>query len=1161
MSTDANGLFVGAYHDRGGIPSKIVETNQQIEIEGDEYYICREAYNSPKKFSYNNKSNKEILDDLYQNFSCKLVQSAMNAGDFIVCKLVVLDNSKHNRRGTVKQIVNEMQGEKACRVENGSSSMKDGGGISPHENYWNDLQKWEKIHFLDDHADELKIRRGSQQLDKYAIVEFKQLPQNLRVAIRTHFYAPKYSDGGTTYGQELSGKEVKKFYSDVEENSFLDFVRDDDQYVLKKVDVQKIIDRDGTLQDFINSEYDKVDVDWDNSLPILIGNTDYDKSVVLDGYHRVKRNLLNNTPKITALVIENPEAFPTWAKGGSLIYHVTNCDLKRDANTPMHFGTLKQAENRCEALNYGNDAQYYVCEINPDWKVLETSDLVANKFAKNPPKKFEYNAIKYPNQVEGEGFSYVIFGDADVKPFEKGGTAYDKWQSGREKVTETEVLGEVAKPFHNLAKGIDSFTGGRSERFTDPIGFKLKKMRRKKSKGGNLPTVSPTYRDGGGIEAVNLKIIPQATATYKGKKGLFPLVKVVTKNSSENYYTGKDEKSVKALQSDFDKLKNKSESELQELFEKHGFEYDNYAKGGALSNSKQNRIAKLKNAISENKKDIADLQKELSSLNKSDSDYEEEVKDINELINDSKKKIRELENTLGKITTEEKYAKGGGIEISEVYEVDGKDYLFSTPLQNAKGEYTGWEAYEVVYDVIDGEKHLNYEKTKRKKRQYFTNEVKRKKVDDYFAEGGEIKVTRYKIMQLSGMSAKIWDKEYRDYIDQDDVSTTRLYELYDICTIKAIEQMIKDKELPTDFTIKDYKRLLTSSGYAEGGSIYANNSFGGNRDLFDKEISLEKTRQIAKEVVEEFNKNLHRETWLEKGSIFSLNEEIEQGSFDLDIILKDGNVDEYYGGSYAIMKNGDVVNFAVSTNPIAYNYKTKDIYAKGGSLTYKNDIYYLLYEYDKNGRLVANSPKAVSVETTMNDWEHYQSETDLYEVITYPSNRKKTEHPTKIELWLGERKIEEYILSTMREKGGASFINRNIRIAFYEKDKGKPFSTEYYDDEEEALERYQKILKEFESNPDDSVQVRYETMLEKGGKLAKGGKLKVGDTVDWHGNKHKVEEIHWDKSKIGEGDGYGTMVLLSNGQWVGIAEVTSKMAKGGEIKTKYYNGALAFLNW
>ena len=54
----------------------------------------------------------------------------------------------------------------------------------------------------------------------------------------------------------------------------------------------------------------------------------------------------------------------------------------------------------------------------------------------------------------------------------------------------------------------------------------------------------------------------------------------------------------------------------------------------------------------------------------------------------------------------------------------------------------------------------------------------------------------------------------------------------------------------------------------------------------------------------------------------------------------------------------------------------------------------------------------------MNDWEHYQSETDLYEVITYPSKRKKTEHPTKIELWLGERKLQEYILSTLREKGG-----------------------------------------------------------------------------------------------------------------------------------------------
>ena len=53
----------------------------------------------------------------------------MAAGDFIICKVVVRDSSKHSRSGTIKEIVNEMQGEKSCKVENGSSSKKLGGAV------------------------------------------------------------------------------------------------------------------------------------------------------------------------------------------------------------------------------------------------------------------------------------------------------------------------------------------------------------------------------------------------------------------------------------------------------------------------------------------------------------------------------------------------------------------------------------------------------------------------------------------------------------------------------------------------------------------------------------------------------------------------------------------------------------------------------------------------------------------------------------------------------------------------------------------------------------------------------------------------------------------------------------------------------------------------
>ena len=127
METPKKGLFVGDSHTNGGIPSEVKETGQQIEIEGDEYYICNEAYNSSKEYSFKDKTNKQILDKFYSENSCKLNQSLMAAGDFIICKVAVRDYSKHSRSGSIKEIVNEIQGEKSCKVENGNSSRKLGG--------------------------------------------------------------------------------------------------------------------------------------------------------------------------------------------------------------------------------------------------------------------------------------------------------------------------------------------------------------------------------------------------------------------------------------------------------------------------------------------------------------------------------------------------------------------------------------------------------------------------------------------------------------------------------------------------------------------------------------------------------------------------------------------------------------------------------------------------------------------------------------------------------------------------------------------------------------------------------------------------------------------------------------------------------------------------
>ena len=125
----AKGLFIGNSHANGGIPSEIAETGTKIEIEGNEYYICNEAYNSTNHFDFKKKTNKEILDFIYTEFACKLNQDIMHSGDFIVCKVVVADNRKKDRKGTIKQILNEMQGEKNCKVESSSNYFKKGGEL------------------------------------------------------------------------------------------------------------------------------------------------------------------------------------------------------------------------------------------------------------------------------------------------------------------------------------------------------------------------------------------------------------------------------------------------------------------------------------------------------------------------------------------------------------------------------------------------------------------------------------------------------------------------------------------------------------------------------------------------------------------------------------------------------------------------------------------------------------------------------------------------------------------------------------------------------------------------------------------------------------------------------------------------------------------------
>jgi len=214
---DTKGLFIGKPHSLGGIPSEIVETGRKIEIEGDEYYICREAYNSNKEYDFKSMTNKEVLDEIYTSYVCELNQEAMNTGDFIVCKMVVLDDSKRDRKGTISEILNEMQGEKSCRVENESVYFKDGGFVCPvgteiqtlifHKSAFNKQQSrmWAKDHDfkygkITEYKDSYRIRQNNP--DSYVKNSFRTI--SLKSGVKAVIACPLEGKKGMSKGGLIS---------------------------------------------------------------------------------------------------------------------------------------------------------------------------------------------------------------------------------------------------------------------------------------------------------------------------------------------------------------------------------------------------------------------------------------------------------------------------------------------------------------------------------------------------------------------------------------------------------------------------------------------------------------------------------------------------------------------------------------------------------------------------------------------------------------------------------------------------------------------------------------------------------------------------------------------------------------------------------------------
>ena len=172
-------------------------------------------------------------------------------------------------------------------------------------------------------------------------------------AVDVHDEADVLVDGIFEKGDVISGKKLKQYVekSDYGDDlSFLDYIEDKDYYVLENIDVNVQIQKDGTLSDYINSivelEPNVNEVGWINKPPIIVGDSDYERGVVLDGYHRIRQAKSNREKTISAFI-----KTLKYEKGGEVkMTYITKVVLS-DFDKKGYFGQYKKVFN---AFNKGS---------------------------------------------------------------------------------------------------------------------------------------------------------------------------------------------------------------------------------------------------------------------------------------------------------------------------------------------------------------------------------------------------------------------------------------------------------------------------------------------------------------------------------------------------------------------------------------------------------------------------------------------------------------------------------------------------------------------------------------------------------------------------------------------------------------------------------------
>ena len=245
----------------------------------------------------------------------------------------------------------------------------------------------------------------------------------------------------------------------------------------------------------------------------------------------------------------------------------------------------------------------------------------------------------------------------------------------------------------------------------------------------------------------------------------------------------------------------------------------------------------------------------------------------------------------------------------------------------------------------------------------------------------------------------------------------------------------------------------------------------------DKELTIEQTRKIAQETANSL------------GTEFSVTKNtVDVASFDLDL-----NGEEFEGGSYLIMKNGDVLNVALPNNPVYYNYK----------------------ERSKNPKMIRTIFEEEYFEDFDNGGEAGEIEKP-YQVYNYDTQNVEGYFDNEIEAEEFASQFKNATIYDIREYAGGGGVGSKTLTRKYLQNKGRNVFTFGYGMPKDAIDKYGTIggteyfelpngdvYKKSKEDSDKFVLIGNKSKMANGGYTGGGG---VDDYIE-----EQVKQFNTDK--------------------------------------------------